>query len=197
MTDQSDDLDAVEIDRGTADTDEWSAAPSQFTCPECHGSLFERQDGTIVALQVPHRSRVQSGHAGGSTIEGRRGRALDRLAGARRERGAAAQTGEPCPRARPGPLAPSASHPKRATSRFAPGSSVTRCCPGSRKSCSAGATTRIEDLSYPERMQQNKMTAGMQTLDFAPRRRAIRPDTRVRRAPRVLEAKPWLRFYRV
>jgi len=59
VTDQSDDLDAVEIDRGTADTDEWSAAPSQFTCPECHGSLFERQDGTIV------RYRCRTGHAFG------------------------------------------------------------------------------------------------------------------------------------
>ena len=37
VTDESNELDAVEIDRGTADTDEWSAAPSQFTCPECHG----------------------------------------------------------------------------------------------------------------------------------------------------------------
>jgi len=48
VPDESDDLDAVEIERGSADPDDWSAAPSQFTCPECHGSLFERQDGTIV-----------------------------------------------------------------------------------------------------------------------------------------------------
>ena len=37
VTDESNELDAVEIDRGAADPDEWSAAPSQFTCPECHG----------------------------------------------------------------------------------------------------------------------------------------------------------------
>lgn len=57
VTDQSDELDAVEMDRGTPDPDEWSAAPSQFTCPECHGALFERQDGTIV------RYRCRTGHA--------------------------------------------------------------------------------------------------------------------------------------
>jgi len=57
VTDESDDLDVVEMDRGAPDPDEWSAAPSQFTCPECHGALFERQDGTIV------RYRCRTGHA--------------------------------------------------------------------------------------------------------------------------------------
>src|SRR5262245_33971974 len=57
VTDESDHLDAVEMDRGAPDSDDWSAAPSQFTCPECHGSLFERQDGTIV------RYRCRTGHA--------------------------------------------------------------------------------------------------------------------------------------
>jgi two-component system, chemotaxis family, protein-glutamate methylesterase/glutaminase len=57
VTDDSDDLDVVEMDHGTPDPDEWSAVPSQFTCPECHGSLFERQDGTIV------RYRCRTGHA--------------------------------------------------------------------------------------------------------------------------------------
>ncbi len=44
VSDDSDDLDVVEMDHGTPDPDEWAAVPSQFTCPECHGSLFERQD---------------------------------------------------------------------------------------------------------------------------------------------------------
>jgi two-component system chemotaxis response regulator CheB len=57
VSDQSDDLDAVEMDRGTAHTDEWAAVPSQFTCPECHGALFERRDGSIV------RYRCRTGHA--------------------------------------------------------------------------------------------------------------------------------------
>ena len=33
------------------------ATPSTFVCPECHGALFERQDGTIV------RYRCRTGHA--------------------------------------------------------------------------------------------------------------------------------------
>ena len=59
VSDESEDLDAVEMDRGTPDPDEWSAVPSAFTCPECHGTLFERQDGTLV------RYRCRTGHAFG------------------------------------------------------------------------------------------------------------------------------------
>ena len=55
--DDADDLDAVEMDRGNPDPDDWAAVPSPFTCPECHGILFERQDGTIV------RYRCRTGHA--------------------------------------------------------------------------------------------------------------------------------------
>jgi len=55
--DEADELDVVEMDRGAPDPDEWSAVPSEFTCPECHGSLFERQDGTII------RYRCRTGHA--------------------------------------------------------------------------------------------------------------------------------------
>jgi two-component system chemotaxis response regulator CheB len=57
VSDESDELDVVEMDSGTPDPDEWSAAPSGFTCPECHGSLFERQDGTLT------RYRCRTGHA--------------------------------------------------------------------------------------------------------------------------------------
>lgn len=57
VSDESDELDVVEMDSGTADPDEWSAVPSRFTCPECHGTLFERQDGTLA------RYRCRTGHA--------------------------------------------------------------------------------------------------------------------------------------
>jgi two-component system chemotaxis response regulator CheB len=52
-----DELDVVEMDRGTSNPDHWNAAPSQFTCPECHGSLWEVKDGTLV------RYRCRTGHA--------------------------------------------------------------------------------------------------------------------------------------
>lgn len=57
VSDESDELDVVEMDSGTPDPDEWSAVPSQFTCPECHGALFERRDGTLA------RYRCRTGHA--------------------------------------------------------------------------------------------------------------------------------------
>jgi len=55
--DGADALDVVEMDRGTPDPNEWSASPSGYTCPECHGALFERQDGTLI------RFRCRTGHA--------------------------------------------------------------------------------------------------------------------------------------
>jgi two-component system chemotaxis response regulator CheB len=55
--DDAEELDVVEMDRGTPDPDDWAAVPSQFTCPECHGSLFEREDGALV------RFRCRTGHA--------------------------------------------------------------------------------------------------------------------------------------
>jgi two-component system chemotaxis response regulator CheB len=50
-------LDAVEMDAGTPDAEHWAAVPSPFTCPECHGTLFEQKDGTLV------RYRCRTGHA--------------------------------------------------------------------------------------------------------------------------------------
>jgi two-component system, chemotaxis family, protein-glutamate methylesterase/glutaminase len=57
MDDDADELDVVEMDRGTPDPDDWSAVPSGFTCPECHGALFEREDGKLA------RFRCRTGHA--------------------------------------------------------------------------------------------------------------------------------------
>ena len=57
VSDESEELDVVEMDNGTPDPDEWSPVPSGFTCPECHGALFERQDGTL------SRYRCRTGHA--------------------------------------------------------------------------------------------------------------------------------------
>ena len=51
------DLDVVEMDRGTPDPDHWNATPSEFACPSCHGALFERRDETLV------RYRCRTGHA--------------------------------------------------------------------------------------------------------------------------------------
>ena len=53
----TDELDVVEMDRGTSNPDTWNAVPSQFTCPECHGSLWEVRDGALV------RYRCRTGHA--------------------------------------------------------------------------------------------------------------------------------------
>jgi len=53
----ADELDVVEMDSGTPDPEHWAAEPSPFTCPECHGTLFERKDGTIM------RYRCRTGHA--------------------------------------------------------------------------------------------------------------------------------------
>lgn len=55
----ADELDVVEMDRGSPDPDTWAATPSPFTCPECHGSLFEIEDGSRV------RYRCRTGHAYG------------------------------------------------------------------------------------------------------------------------------------
>ena len=52
-----DELDIVEMDRGTSDPDTWNATPSQFTCPECHGSLWELKDSAM------DRYRCRTGHA--------------------------------------------------------------------------------------------------------------------------------------
>jgi two-component system chemotaxis response regulator CheB len=53
----ADELDAVEVDLGTPRPEEWAAVPSPFSCPECHGVLFERKDGT------GDRYRCRTGHA--------------------------------------------------------------------------------------------------------------------------------------
>ena len=55
--DAAEELDVVEMDRGTPQPDDWWAVPSPFTCPDCHGSLFEREDGKLI------RFRCRTGHA--------------------------------------------------------------------------------------------------------------------------------------
>jgi two-component system chemotaxis response regulator CheB len=55
--DSAEELDIVEMDRGISDPDTWDATPSQFTCPECHGSLWQVRDGALV------RYRCRTGHA--------------------------------------------------------------------------------------------------------------------------------------
>jgi two-component system chemotaxis response regulator CheB len=59
-TDDADELDAVEVDLGSPRAEEWAAVPSPFSCPDCHGVMFERQDGTL------ERYRCRTGHAYGS-----------------------------------------------------------------------------------------------------------------------------------
>lgn len=53
----ADEVDAVEMDPGASDPENWGAPPSPFTCPECHGSLFDIKDSSIV------RYRCRTGHA--------------------------------------------------------------------------------------------------------------------------------------
>jgi two-component system chemotaxis response regulator CheB len=56
-SDGADELDAVEIEAGNLHPEQWTAVPSPFSCPECHGVLFERPDGTL------ERFRCRTGHA--------------------------------------------------------------------------------------------------------------------------------------
>jgi two-component system chemotaxis response regulator CheB len=48
-------LDAVELDRGIPKTANWPEAPSAFTCPDCHGSLFELRDGSVTHFRCRTR----------------------------------------------------------------------------------------------------------------------------------------------
>ena len=58
MTDDlpEEEIDVVELDHGTARLDDWPS-PSPFTCPKCHGALFEAPEGE------PTRYRCHKGHA--------------------------------------------------------------------------------------------------------------------------------------
>ena len=51
------DVDAVELDPGAIEASERPGVPTGFTCPECHGALWELRDGDLI------RFRCRVGHA--------------------------------------------------------------------------------------------------------------------------------------
>jgi two-component system chemotaxis response regulator CheB len=55
--DMRDEIDAVEMDPSQLHGDDHPGTPSGYTCPECHGALWERQHGELV------RFRCRVGHA--------------------------------------------------------------------------------------------------------------------------------------
>jgi two-component system chemotaxis response regulator CheB len=60
-------LDVVEMDSGSPAPERWAATPSPFSCPECHGILFERKDAHGVEMRARViRDALQSG--GGSAV---------------------------------------------------------------------------------------------------------------------------------
>jgi two-component system, chemotaxis family, protein-glutamate methylesterase/glutaminase len=58
--DEGDELDVVEMDRGTPDPDRWDAKPSELTCPECHrGSTLPEPRGRAGSSRAHHSRRAR------------------------------------------------------------------------------------------------------------------------------------------
>ena len=103
----------LEVDRSSSEQPR-EGKPSGYTCPECHGALWETQDGRVTSLPLPHGPRVLARVARHRAARARRARAVGGAARARGEGGDAAADVA----ARQGPRPPAlgrAARPRRRT----------------------------------------------------------------------------------